>query len=49
MRNRWLYAYDAEKDALERWEEVSSLVEKELASGNITPLCDKEGNALYQS
>ena len=47
MRNRWLYAYDAEQDALERWKQVSSHVKEELASGNITPLCDKDGNALY--
>lgn len=39
IRNRWLYAFDAEVDTLERWEEVSSLVHQELQIGNITPLC----------
>ncbi|KAI3326865.1 salicylate hydroxylase [Xylariaceae sp. AK1471] len=39
IRNRWLYAFDAEADTLERWEEVSSLVSQELQIGNITPLC----------
>ncbi|KAI8946512.1 salicylate hydroxylase [Xylaria longipes] len=39
IRNRWLYAFDAEADTLERWEEVSSLVGRELGTGKITPLC----------
>ncbi len=39
MRNRWLYAFDAEADAVERWEEVSTLVKEELRTGKITPLC----------
>ncbi|KAJ8124769.1 hypothetical protein O1611_g8871 [Lasiodiplodia mahajangana] len=26
IRNRWLYAFDAEADTIERWEEVSSLL-----------------------
>ena len=39
MRNRWLYAYDAEADTIARWEEVSSRVKEELRSGNIEPLC----------
>ncbi|KAJ2986226.1 hypothetical protein NUW58_g5125 [Xylaria curta] len=39
IRNRWLYAFDAEADALERWEEISSLVAQELLTGKITPLC----------
>ncbi|KAI1152137.1 salicylate hydroxylase [Nemania diffusa] len=39
IRNRWLYAFDAEADTLERWEEVSSLVSRELQTGNITSLC----------
>jgi len=38
MRNRPLYAFDAEADALQRWHEVSSLVAEELRTGNITPL-----------
>ncbi|KAI2782105.1 putative monooxygenase [Daldinia loculata] len=39
MRNRWLYAFDAEADTMERWDEVSSLVLGELKTGKITPLC----------
>ncbi|KAI1475190.1 putative monooxygenase [Daldinia eschscholtzii] len=39
MRNRWLYAFDAEADTFERWDEVSSLVANELKTGKITPLC----------
>lgn len=39
MRNRWLYAYDAEADTIARWQEVSSRVEEELRSGKIEPLC----------
>ena len=46
MRNRWLYAYDAEKDAWDRWGEVSSTVRDQLAQGIIAPLCDQEGNPL---
>ncbi|KAF2462276.1 hypothetical protein BDY21DRAFT_10812 [Lineolata rhizophorae] len=41
IKNRWLYAYDAEKDARERWNEVSEQVRKELAQGQITPLFSK--------
>jgi salicylate hydroxylase len=40
MRNRWLYAYDAEADAIEKWAELSSKVAAELEAGCITPLCD---------
>ncbi|KAJ4422604.1 hypothetical protein N0V82_002723 [Gnomoniopsis sp. IMI 355080] len=40
MRNRWLYAYDAEADTVARWEEVSATVARELQTGQITPLCD---------
>lgn len=39
MRNRWLYAYDAEADAVARWEEVSAKVEEELKLDKIEPLC----------
>lgn len=39
MRNRWLYAYDAEADANLRWAEVSKQVAEELRTGKITPLC----------
>lgn len=40
MRNRWLYAYDAEADAMKRWDEVSARVVEELQAKQITPLCD---------
>lgn len=40
MRNRWLYAYDAEADARERWDEVAAQVARELQANQITPLCD---------
>ena len=39
IKNRWLYDFDAEADTRKRWEEVSALVSKEIASGSITPLC----------
>jgi salicylate hydroxylase len=39
IRNRWLYAFDAEEDARERWDEVRGTVEDEFASGGIKPLC----------
>lgn len=39
MRNRWLYAYDAEADTVARFEEVSSRVAEELRSGKIEHLC----------
>jgi salicylate hydroxylase len=39
MRNRWLYAFDAEQDTVDRWEDMSSRVAEELKSGHITPLC----------
>ncbi|KAL7621078.1 hypothetical protein AAE478_008390 [Parahypoxylon ruwenzoriense] len=39
MRNRWLYAFDAEADTLARWDEVSTQVMEELRTGKITPLC----------
>lgn len=38
MRNRWLYAYDAEADTVARWEEVSSKVGQELRMGKIEQL-----------
>ena len=38
MRNRPLYAYDAEADTLQRWHEVSSKVADELETGIISPL-----------
>ncbi|XXH02586.1 hypothetical protein Hte_008964 [Hypoxylon texense] len=39
MRNRWLYAFDAEADTIQHWDEVSSLVAEELRTGKISPLC----------
>ncbi|KAI9754763.1 MAG: hypothetical protein M4579_004548 [Chaenotheca gracillima] len=39
IRNRWLYAFDAEADAGERWETVKQEVEQELREGGIRPLC----------
>ncbi|ORY69048.1 salicylate hydroxylase [Pseudomassariella vexata] len=39
MRNRWLYAFDAEADTLERWAKMSSQVSKEFRNGKISPLC----------
>ncbi|RDL40260.1 Uncharacterized protein BP5553_00239 [Venustampulla echinocandica] len=38
IRNRWLYPFDAEADTLQRWNEVSAVVEKELRENKITPL-----------
>ncbi|KAL1873964.1 hypothetical protein Daus18300_003838 [Diaporthe australafricana] len=38
MRNRWLYAYDAEADTIDRWNETSARVEGELKMGKIEPL-----------
>ncbi|KAG4432777.1 hypothetical protein IFR05_011742 [Cadophora sp. M221] len=38
IKNRWLYPFDAEADTLQRWQEVSALVSKELEAGEITPL-----------
>ncbi|KAL1901008.1 hypothetical protein Sste5346_002072 [Sporothrix stenoceras] len=40
IRNRWLYAFDAESDTRERWAEVSAIAAEELRTGKITPLCD---------
>ncbi|KAI0127421.1 salicylate hydroxylase [Xylariales sp. AK1849] len=39
MRNRWLYAFDAEADTLNRWEDVSAVVAEELRKDAISPLC----------
>lgn len=41
MRNRWLYSFDAEGDAMQRWPEMSSRVSDELRAGVITPLSDE--------
>ncbi len=39
IKNRWLYDFDAEADTRKRWHEVAPIVEEELRTGNITPLC----------
>ncbi|KAM7194953.1 hypothetical protein V8F33_006995 [Rhypophila sp. PSN 637] len=38
IKNRPLYAFDAEHDALDRWNEVATTVSHELARGTIRPL-----------
>jgi hypothetical protein len=38
MQNRWLYPFDADADAIQRWKETAALVEAELVKGEITPL-----------
>lgn len=43
IRNRPLYAFDAEADAMQRWQSVSSKVAEELRSGNVTPLFNVGG------
>lgn len=49
IRNRWLYAYDAEADTMERWEEMSKKVAEELRTGEITPLCDVKPNKVERA
>lgn len=44
MRNRPLYAYDAEADTVQRWHVVSSQVAEELRTGNISPLFNVEAS-----
>lgn len=39
IRNRWLYAFDAEEDVGRRWSNIRREVEGEFASGGIKPLC----------
>lgn len=43
MRNRPLYAFDAEVDTMDRWHEVSAQVAEELKAGKITPLFEVNG------
>lgn len=43
MRNRPLYAFDAEADAMQRWHEVSSTVSEELQNSRISPLFNVGG------
>lgn len=38
IRNRWLYAFDAEADTVERWNDVSAKVSEELQTGSVSPL-----------
>lgn len=38
LQNRWLYPFDAEADTLQRWQEVSAQVAKELQDGKVLPL-----------
>ncbi|KAH8819776.1 salicylate hydroxylase [Xylogone sp. PMI_703] len=38
IKNRWLYPFDVEADTMQRWQEVSSQVVKELQEGEIRPL-----------
>jgi salicylate hydroxylase len=45
MRNRPLYAFDAEEDAMQRWHAVSSQVAEELRTGYITALFRVNGDA----
>ena len=43
MRNRPLYAFDAEADAMQRWHEVSFKVSEELQNNRISPLFNVGG------
>ncbi|KAK3363199.1 hypothetical protein B0T25DRAFT_32545 [Lasiosphaeria hispida] len=40
IKNRPLYAFDAEQDAVDNWNEVSKKVREEFTNGKIEPLCD---------
>ncbi|MCJ1393745.1 hypothetical protein MMC18_006621 [Xylographa bjoerkii] len=42
IKNRWLYDFDAEADTRNRWNQVSSEVQKELNEGRIKPLFSQE-------
>lgn len=39
IKNNVLYDYDAEADTIKQWPEMSRIVNEELRTGNITPLC----------
>jgi len=39
IKNRWLYDFDAEADTRKRWHEFAPMVQEELRTGKITPLC----------
>lgn len=38
IRNRWLYAFDAEADTVKRWNDVSAKVSEELRTDSVSPL-----------
>ncbi|KAK3372668.1 hypothetical protein B0H63DRAFT_551517 [Podospora didyma] len=40
IKNRPLYAFDAEQDAIDKWEAVVDTVRNEFVRGKIEPLCD---------
>ncbi|KAK0730159.1 hypothetical protein B0H67DRAFT_25047 [Lasiosphaeris hirsuta] len=40
IKNRPLYAFDAEQDAVDNWDEVSRKVREEFTKGEIEPLCN---------
>ena len=46
IRNRWLYAFDAEADTLQRWPETSATVATELANAQIKPLFTNEAERV---
>lgn len=48
MRNRPLYAFDAEADTLQRWQAISSQVAEELRNGHITPLFKVSGDTQIE-
>ncbi|KAK4170998.1 6-hydroxynicotinate 3-monooxygenase [Triangularia setosa] len=41
IKNRPLYVFDAEKDTIDKWEEVASRVREELMKGKVEPLCNE--------
>ena len=49
MRNRPLYAFDAEADTMQRWHAVSSAVSEELRTGNISPLFNVTGTTRTET
>ena len=48
MRNRPLYAFDAEEDTLKRWHVVSLQVAEELRTAHITPLFRVNGDSKVE-
>ncbi|KAK3938071.1 6-hydroxynicotinate 3-monooxygenase [Diplogelasinospora grovesii] len=43
IKNRPLYAFDAEQDAREKWQQVSQVVRAEFSNGRIEPLIEATG------